>query len=142
MLESLSFIYTLTCSETEMAPKSLYKILDQQPPDPIPETLPATELDKSDGFIHLSNAEQTPITAKLFFSDFDELWILRLDAEKLDGRLEFTTDDKAGVENGCAHVHDSQKGLGRSNVLEVIHAGKPSSEDWTQVERLKILTDE
>jgi hypothetical protein len=26
--------------------------------------------------------------------------------------------------------------------LEVMHVGKPSSEDWTQVERLKILTDE
>ena len=125
-----------------MAPKYLYKILDRPPPDPIPDTLPTTELDKTDGFIHLSNAEQTPITAKLFFSGFDELWILRLDSEKLDGRLEFTTDEKAGVENGCAHVHDSQNGLGRSNVLEVMHVGKPSSEDWTQVERLKILTDD
>jgi uncharacterized protein (DUF952 family) len=125
-----------------MAPKYLYKILDQEPPEPLPETLPPTELDQNDGFIHLSNAEQTPITAKLFFKDFDELWILRLDSEKLDGRLEFTTDENAGVENGCAHVHESQKGLGSGNVLEVIHVGKPSSEDWDQVERLKVLTDD
>jgi uncharacterized protein (DUF952 family) len=125
-----------------MAPKYLYKILDQEPPDPIPDTLPATELDKNDGFIHLSNAEQTPITAKLFFKDFDELWVLRLDSGKLDGRLEFTTDEKAGVENGCAHVHDSEKGLGVGNVVEVIHVGKSSDQDWTQVERLQILTDD
>lgn len=125
-----------------MAPRYLYKILDEEPPDPIPETLPATELDKNDGFIHLSNAEQTPITAKLFFKNFDELWVLRLDSEKLDGRLEFTTDENAGVENGCAHVHDSKKGLGSSNVVEVIHVGKPSNEEWTQAERLKILSDD
>lgn len=125
-----------------MTPKYLYKILDKAPPDPIPESLPATDLDKSDGFIHLSNAEQTPITAKLFFSDFDELWVLRLDSAKLDGRLEFVTDEKAGVENGCAHVHDSEKGLGKSNILEVIHVGKPSSEEWTEAERLKILADD
>ena len=125
-----------------MAPKYLYKILDQQPEDPLPETLPETELDKKDGFIHLSNAEQTPLTAKRFFNDFDELWILRLDSEKLDGRLEFTTDEDASVENGCAHVHGSEKGLGKDNVLEVIYVSKPSSQGWGDAERLKVLTDD
>ena len=125
-----------------MAPKYLYKILDQEPPEPLPETLPSTELDQNDGFIHLSSAEQTPVAAKRFFKDFDELWILRLDSEKLDGRLEFITDESTGFENGLAHVHESQRGLGSGNVLEVIHVGKPSSEDWDQVERLKVLTDD
>lgn len=125
-----------------MAPKYLFKILDQQPEDPLPETLPSTDLDKKDNFIHLSNAEQTPITAKLFFKDFDELWILRLESEKLDGRLEFTTDPNAGIENGCAHVHDSQKGLGKDNIVDIIHVGKTPEENWTDVERMKLLASE
>ena len=123
-----------------MSPKYLYKILDQPPAEPLVETLPATELDTNHGFIHLSTAEQTPITASLFFKEFNELWILKLKSEALDGRLEFSTDPKAGIENGCAHVHDSQTGLGRSNVVEIIKAERAPSEEWTQVEHLKALT--
>ncbi|KAK3720645.1 hypothetical protein LTR37_003694 [Vermiconidia calcicola] len=120
-----------------MSPKYLYKILDQQPPDPLPETLPATALDTQDGFIHLSTAEQTPVTARLFFSDFKKLWILKLESNALDGRLEFTTDPKAGVENGCAHVHGSMKGLGKLNVVAVIEVDRKDGQDWSELERMR-----
>lgn len=123
-----------------MANRFLYKILDEAPPQPLPETLPATELDRNDGFIHLSTAQQTPVTAKLFFSDHSKLWILRLDQQALDGRLEFSTDPKAGVVDGCAHVHDSKKGLGRNNVVDILEVNRSSNEVWTEVESMKTLS--
>lgn len=118
----------------------LYKILDQPPPEPLPESLPTTDLDASDGFIHLSTAQQTPVTADLFFNKHNELWILKLVRQALDGRLKFTTDPKAGFKDGCAHVHDSKTGLGRSNVAEVLHLQKDAGQKWAEVESINALT--
>lgn len=117
-------------------PTYLYKILDTSPPSPLPGTLPSTELDSKDGFIHLSTAEQTPITAKLFFAHCERLWVLKLRREALDGRVEYSTDPNAGVEDGCAHVHESVKGLGRENVEEVIEVRKKGVEAWTEVQEM------
>lgn len=111
----------------------LYKILDTPPPSPLPGTLAPTELDAKDGFIHLSTAEQTPITAKLFFAHCEVLWVLKLRREALDGAIEFSTDPNAGVEDGCAHVYRSVKGLGRENVEEVMQVRKEAAVQWTEV---------
>lgn len=35
-------------------PRYVYKIVDAEPPLPIPDVFPPSELDKKDGFIHLS----------------------------------------------------------------------------------------
>lgn len=35
-------------------PRYVYKIVDTEPPFPIPDVFPPSELDKKDGFIHLS----------------------------------------------------------------------------------------
>lgn len=124
-----------------MSHKYLYKILDDAPPNPLPETLPTTDLDAKDGFIHLSTAKQTPVTARLFFSNHKQLWILKLERERLDGRLEYTTDPNAGFENGCAHIHESAKGLGRSNVVDVVEAQRGPGQEWSNVENMMNLTD-
>lgn len=115
-----------------MEPRYLFKILDHPPPEPLPNTLPSTDLDSKDGFIHLSTAEQTPITARLFFSDHSQLWILKLDRSALDGRIEYSTDPMAGVKDGCAHVHESQKGLGRGNVVDVTACERSTNEHWDE----------
>ncbi|KAJ4415656.1 hypothetical protein N0V82_007217 [Gnomoniopsis sp. IMI 355080] len=39
-------------------PKYVYKIIDLEPPSPIPIIFPPSELDQADGFIHLSTASQ------------------------------------------------------------------------------------
>lgn len=124
-----------------MDPKHLYKILDEQPPHPLPETLPTTSLDAQDGFIHLSTAEQTPITAKLFFADHTNLWILVLDPQAIDGRIEYSTDPKAGIENGCAHVHDCTTGLGSGNIVRVVNIERQLSESWTDVQGMRRLVE-
>jgi len=117
-----------------MAPRYLYKICDAAPPDPLPVTLSPTELDTADGFILLSTAAQVPVTAKLFFNDNGKLWVLKLDSQALDGVLDFSTDPKAGVKDGCAHLHYSRKGLGLENVVEVIVVERIGAETWTDVE--------
>ncbi|KAK5172691.1 uncharacterized protein LTR77_002811 [Saxophila tyrrhenica] len=120
-------------------PRYLYKLLDEAPKEPLPRTLPSTKLDASDGFIHLSTAEQTPITAKLFFRYQRKLWVLQLERTKLEGRLEFSTDPKAGVKDGCAHLHDSQSGLGMMNVVNVLELDRRENEEWTEVEGMQKL---
>lgn len=40
------------------APTYAYKIIPTAPPSPIPEEYPLSELDRTDGFVHLSTASQ------------------------------------------------------------------------------------
>jgi len=39
-------------------PEFVYKITPEAPPDPIPEAYPLSDLDRQDGFIHMSTAWQ------------------------------------------------------------------------------------
>lgn len=125
----------------KMPPRYLYKILDEAPPSPIPPTLPLSDLDKHDGFIHLSTAAQAAQTARLFFANHDQLWILKLESKAIDGRIDYSTDPKAGVEDGCAHVHESQFGLGRDNIVETIEARRSVDQAWTDADGMKGLSD-
>ena len=43
-----------------------------------------TDLDKQDGFIHLSTASQLAATLAFFFKDSDYLQLLQLDLDKID----------------------------------------------------------
>lgn len=124
-----------------MPPTYLYKILDAPPPSPLPDSLPTTDLDAKDGFIHLSTAKQTPITAKLFFAQCAQLWVLRLRREALDGEIKYLTDPSAGVVDGCAHVHGSRKGLGKGNVDAVLEMKRQGEEAWTDVKDMLALHD-
>ena len=121
------------------APRFLYKILDEAPPEPLPPTLPATQLDARDGFIHLSTAEQTKYTAKMFFSAQNELWILKIECEGLEGRLEYTSEPNYRIQDGCPHLHDSAQGLGSGSIQKVIHVRREAEQDWTEVEAMSIL---
>ena len=63
-------------------PAYVHKILSTAPPSPIPAALPLSDLDRKDGFIHLSNASQIPVTASLYFTANTELWLLKVDTHK------------------------------------------------------------
>ena len=45
-----------------------------------------TDLDRQDGFIHLSTAFQLAATLAFFFKDSDSLQLLQLDLEKIDDK--------------------------------------------------------
>ena len=122
-------------------PVYLYKILDAAPPDPLPEQLPLSALDVKDGFIHLSIAKQTPLTASMFFGQRQDLWILKLERSQLDGRIEWFTEPTHKIEGGCPHLHDSTNGLGRANVAEVIHVTRPSDQSWAETEGMKKVAE-
>ncbi|EME47372.1 hypothetical protein DOTSEDRAFT_145970, partial [Dothistroma septosporum NZE10] len=115
-----------------------YKILDSAPQEPLPESLPLSDLDKKDGFVHLSTANQTKETANLFFSNTEKLWLLKLrvDDLKKDGNIQWNPDIP-----GCPHLHDSARGLGKSNVTAVIIANKGSHGSWKEVPALLDLED-
>lgn len=105
-----------------------YKILPSPPPTPLPETLPLSDLDRKDGFIHLSTAAQMPITMDLFFGENRKLWVLKLRVKDLDGEVRF----EEGLE-GCPHLFGSQRGLGSGNVEEVLVVERGEGEGWKGV---------
>jgi uncharacterized protein (DUF952 family) len=117
------------------APTFWYKILDQPPPSPLPETLPPTDLDAQDGFIHLSTASQIPITAGLFFQSHDIIWVLKLRREKVDGRVEYPLE----LGESCPHIHDSRTGLGKHNVEDVIELERKKDQKWADVPEMARL---
>lgn len=117
-------------------PTFWYKILDAPPPEPLPDTLPSTPLDASDGFIHLSSASQVPITANLFFSQADRLWVLKLRTKDLDGRVEYPPE----LGSAAPHLHGSKKGLGKGNIEQVIEMRRNGEgREWKDVAEMKAL---
>ncbi|KAF2677419.1 hypothetical protein K458DRAFT_395917 [Lentithecium fluviatile CBS 122367] len=118
-------------------PTHLYKILPSAPPSPLPARLPLSDLDKNDGYIHLSTSEQVPGTADKFFADSEELFLLKIKYEVLakgtdgDGEVKGKGQGKAElrweeVGRGCfAHLYGAD--LGRGNVSEVVGVRKEGS---------------
>ncbi|KAH7377670.1 hypothetical protein BKA66DRAFT_443217 [Pyrenochaeta sp. MPI-SDFR-AT-0127] len=118
-------------------PTYLYKILPSAPPSPLPARLPLSDLDRNDGYIHLSTSEQVPGTADKFFDSVSELWLLKIKYEVLnagtdgDGEVK---QDKAEIKweevgRGCfAHFYGGD--LGKGNVLEVVKVDKKGS--WAE----------
>ncbi|KAJ4341264.1 hypothetical protein N0V87_002006 [Didymella glomerata] len=124
-------------------PSYLYKILPSAPPSPLPERLPLSELDRKDGFIHLSTSEQTPGTADRFFGDSKELWLLKIKysvlEEGTDGDGKVNADNKARLQwdevghGAFAHFYGGD--LGRGNVVEAIKAEKKGT--WAESLKLE-----
>ena len=120
-------------------PHHLYKILPSAPPSPLPTSLPLSDLDRNDGYIHLSTADQVPSTADKFFNDASELWLLKIKYDVLaagtDGDGEVHTDNKAEIRweevgRGCfAHLYHGD--LGNGNV-EAAYKVEKKSGTWTE----------
>jgi hypothetical protein len=107
---------------TRTIPEHVYKIIPSAPPSPLLHTLPLSELDQNDGFIHLSDAAQIPKTAALFFAEQNILWLLKIStdiahAEK--GRFKWLDDGATG----CIHLYGEKDGefarLGKGVVVDV-----------------------
>jgi len=120
-------------------PTYVYKIALTPPPTPLPHTLPLSELDQNDGFIHLSNASQTPITSSQFFSSCTTLYLLRVSSvvAKEEGSVFKWVDEG---QTGCIHLYGANgtKGefgrLGLGTVVDVVEWKRNEGEKWDSKE--------
>lgn len=108
-------------------PKYVYKILPEAPPDPLPTSLPLSALDTQDGFIHLSTAPQTSVTAGRFFSTSETLWLLKVPIERVESNVKWEE-----MKSGCfPHLYSA--GLGRMEVEDTKAFTKGKDEEWTTI---------
>lgn len=103
----LSYIksYTITLIAMDRpVPDYVYKITVTPPLDPLPHSLALSELDQTDGFIHLSNATQIPITASLFFPSNMTVYLLRVSSvvAREEGQVFKWLDEG---QTGCIHLY-------------------------------------
>ncbi|KAJ9156537.1 hypothetical protein NKR23_g958 [Pleurostoma richardsiae] len=111
----------------KVIPRYVYKIVEEAPAEPFPETFTPSELDKKDGFIHLSTSWQVPITADLFFKDFSRFWVVKVRLERFAAS---TNWDDAPDTDGCPHLYGS---FGREDVDSVKGFERNDGETWAQV---------
>ncbi|CEJ82493.1 hypothetical protein VHEMI02553 [[Torrubiella] hemipterigena] len=104
------------------SPKYIYKILPEAPPQPIPAVMDKSPLDAGDGFIHLSAAFQVPGTLGLFFKDATSVWLLKIEAGKLQDPLKW--------EDTFPHLYGD---LGARDVSDSKRFDRPDSKTWAEV---------
>jgi len=109
------------------APTFIYKLVPHTSPvpQPLPDALPVSELDRSSGFIHLSTAPQVLNTLKWFFASDPSVTVLRIRYAPLeDAKLIKWEDAKAevcgprGGEGMFPHLYNELV-LGSGNVESV-----------------------
>ncbi|KAI9167596.1 hypothetical protein HJFPF1_03727 [Paramyrothecium foliicola] len=116
----------------------IYKILPSSPPEPLPAEFPLSDLDRNDGFVHLSTATQAgppsptpnvrlanvwqvPQTGDLFFKDFKRLWIVKLDLANFEKDLKW--------EGGFPHLYGN---FGAAGIESIQKFERAEGQTWTQ----------
>ena len=125
-------------------PAYVYKIAVAPPPKPLPHTLPLSELDQKDGFIHLSNASQTPITSSQFFSSCNTLYLLKISSvvAKEEGSVFKWVDEG---QTGCVHLDGGNGGIGEfgrlglGTVVDVAEWKRGEGQKWDDKEVIDSL---
>lgn len=111
-----------TTNATSAPPKHVYKIFPASaaPPSLIPAVLPLSELDAKDGFIHLSDATQTALTADMFFGadDIRVLYIAKIPLDRADPKGDDLVKWEVEGSPGCAHLYNGPK-LGSEEIADV-----------------------
>lgn len=103
-------------------PRYVYKIVDTEPPFPIPDVFPPSELDRKDGFIHLSAPWQLPVTADLLFSRHTTLWVLQVRLASIEDSVRWEPPAGGGGSSSSSsderypHLYGN---LGRADVESV-----------------------
>ncbi|KAK4089845.1 hypothetical protein VFPFJ_08696 [Purpureocillium lilacinum] len=104
------------------SPRFVYKIVPTAPPEPIPKAYPLSDLDKKDGFIHLSTATQVPNTADLFFSSHSDLWLIKFELTKFVDPIKW--------EDSFPHLYGN---FGKKDVESVQKFERSEGKTWKQV---------
>ncbi|KAK3308991.1 uncharacterized protein B0T15DRAFT_509392 [Chaetomium strumarium] len=109
-------------------PEFVYKITPSAPPDPIPEQYPLSDLDRQDGFVHLSAAWQVPVTADLFFRDAPSFYVLKLRLANF-APSSVKWDEVDGT-NGCPHLYGN---FGAGDVVAMREFTRGEGQSWKEV---------
>ena len=65
-----------------------------------------TDLDKKDGFIHFSDANQLAVSLELYFSDHEEVILLLPNMKKIESKLKYELSDADSKRKGYfAHLY-------------------------------------
>ncbi|PHH87131.1 hypothetical protein CDD83_9275 [Cordyceps sp. RAO-2017] len=104
-----------------MAPKYVYKIVSSAPPEPIPAQYPLSDLDKADGFVHLSTGTQIPVVADTFFATASRLWLMKFELSRLD--------DPVKWEGGFPHLYGN---FGAKDVRSVRGFERAGTRSWAE----------
>ena len=141
--------------------KYIYKIAPSSPTIPVtpsaelPEgySLPASELDKKSGFVHMSTAAQIPGTLKHFFptssSGRDSVYLLKAPLKPLEDQGLIRWEDPKGEicgpragEGMFAHIYDDRKfKLSRDEIEGVVELVSVKEEDDWLASLSKIRAD-
>ncbi|KAI0024110.1 hypothetical protein F4780DRAFT_725837 [Xylariomycetidae sp. FL0641] len=122
-------------------PSYVYKIVPEEPPTPLPETYPLSDLDRQDGFIHLSTATQVPKTADLFFAAPRRLWVLKLGFGARPAWHARTTWEAPGCPHLHLHLHPARDGgrreggFGAADIAGVGEFARAEGEGWADAMR-------
>tara|TARA_B100001109_G_scaffold176590_1_gene144515 strand:- start:293 stop:649 length:357 start_codon:yes stop_codon:yes gene_type:complete len=78
----------------------LYKVLNKEEWDSAKSVgYIETELDKQDGYVHLSSAKQLALTLHLYFRELSNVVLLEIDMENIKSKLTFE-EDVSGKRSG------------------------------------------
>merc|ERR1712000_171836 len=105
----------------ENPPQFVYKIVPEAVEEPFPAELPLSELDRKDGFIHLSTAELVLGTCDRYFSHTTKIYLLKLDFAKTVSRTKW--------ENGFPHLYGN---FGREEIVDSRAFERSASETWSE----------
>jgi uncharacterized protein (DUF952 family) len=112
-------------------PTYIYKIVSSDPSSLLPTGLPVSAHDLEDGFIHMSTAEQVPMTVSRFFKDVDVVYLLKVPYAKVEGKIKW---DETGA-GTFPHIYaeDLSRSLDQGNVENVLECRKAEGQEWEGV---------
>ncbi|KAF5019153.1 hypothetical protein F66182_8858 [Fusarium sp. NRRL 66182] len=103
-------------------PKYIYKIVPSPPEEPFPKEHPLSNLDRNDGFVHLSTATQVPKTADLFFTESSVLWVIKLEIDQFADSIKW--------EDGFTHLYGN---FGGDHVNTIEKFAREENQSWSEV---------
>ncbi|KAJ4022343.1 hypothetical protein NW752_000453 [Fusarium irregulare] len=106
----------------ESPPKYIYKIIPSPPEDPFPKEHPLSDLDRNDGFVHLSTSSQVPKTADLFFTKATSLWVIKLEYVQFADSMKW--------EGGFPHLYGN---FGADHVDSIEKFAREQDQTWGEV---------
>ncbi|KAF7355203.1 Uracil phosphoribosyltransferase [Mycena sanguinolenta] len=117
-------------------PTYIYKLVSftSPIPDPVPETLPLSELDAADGFMHFSTSRQIPRTLKRFFAQDPRVTILRIDYSKVEHEIRWedskgTAPREVGGEGIFPHIYN--RALSKADIESMLVL-ESNNGDWDE----------